>query len=263
VNGSLAENLRAFFTERARVAGGLPSLDALCHVSGRDPRLWTQRAVFDDLVGTLLRHCRVDERSSILEVGCAAGYIASGVAPAVDRYTGIDLAAPAIRLARRLRLANARFEIGDGTRLRFADASFDAAFCTHLFINLPTFADGATLIGEMLRVVRPGGRVVVGEVPDESKKEELTARGKVVARDLESRFGSLGPLPARPPGRLSRLLARGSRAAAAVSCFFFTREQFQEFAAAKGLPLEIIEIYQQNPYRDLRFNAIFTKPTTS
>lgn len=52
------------------------------------------------------------------------------------------------------------FSIGDATRLPFSDNFFDAAF--H-FGGINLFSDVALSIGEMNRVVKPGGRVVFGD----------------------------------------------------------------------------------------------------
>lgn len=49
---------------------------------------------------------------------------------------------------------------GDALRLPFADASFDAATIS---FGLRNVADVGTALGELLRVVRPGGRLVVCE----------------------------------------------------------------------------------------------------
>lgn len=52
------------------------------------------------------------------------------------------------------------FSIGDATKLPFGDNFFDAAF--H-FGGINLFSDVAVAIGEMNRVVKPGGRVVFGD----------------------------------------------------------------------------------------------------
>lgn len=52
------------------------------------------------------------------------------------------------------------FTAGDATRLPFADASFDAVTIS---FGLRNVVDTAGALSEMLRVVRPGGRVVICE----------------------------------------------------------------------------------------------------
>jgi SAM-dependent methyltransferase len=61
----------------------------------------------------------------------------------------------------RAKLPDARFLDGDLTRLPLPDASVDAAVCALALVHV---ADLATAVGELARVVRPGGRVVVSDV---------------------------------------------------------------------------------------------------
>jgi SAM-dependent methyltransferase/glycosyltransferase involved in cell wall biosynthesis len=63
-----------------------------------------------------------------------------------------------------------RFAVGDGTRLPFADESFDGVICMNALHHMPDYR--ATL-AEMCRVLRPGGRAVFSEPgADHSKHPE-------------------------------------------------------------------------------------------
>jgi SAM-dependent methyltransferase len=53
-----------------------------------------------------------------------------------------------------------RFQQGDATRLAFEDASFDLVFCRYLLIHM---ADPLQVVGEMMRVLRPGGHAIAFE----------------------------------------------------------------------------------------------------
>jgi SAM-dependent methyltransferase len=57
-------------------------------------------------------------------------------------------------------LANVRFEIGDAAALRFADATFDGALTRFSLHHIPV---PGRVIGELARVVRPGGWIIVGD----------------------------------------------------------------------------------------------------
>jgi len=75
--------------------------------------------------------------------------------------TGIDLS-PGMLATARQRAADLGLEadlhVGDAERLPFADASFDTVVCA---ISLCTIPDPATAIGEMNRVLVPGGRLLL------------------------------------------------------------------------------------------------------
>src|SRR5262245_34549414 len=157
---------RAFFDERAASINAVPALTDLCFISGRDPRLWADEALLDDMADSIVEQAAAGPASAVLEVGCAAGFVARPLARRVGRYVGVDMSPAAVKVARRLGLPNAEFRTADGSRLPFADNSFDAAILYDVFTNFPQFADGIPIIKEMLRVVRPGGKVLIGSIPD-------------------------------------------------------------------------------------------------
>jgi ubiquinone/menaquinone biosynthesis C-methylase UbiE len=61
----------------------------------------------------------------------------------------------------RAKLPGARFLLGELTRLPLADACVDAAVCALALVHV---ADLGAAIGELARVVRPGGRIIVSDV---------------------------------------------------------------------------------------------------
>ncbi len=95
---------------------------------------------------------RAGER--VLDVGCARGHYLEQLRRRGAIVAGIDISTASLRVAREL-----GFDVAaaSGDALPFADGSFDAVVC-HKTMHL--FADVDRLIGEFLRIVRPGGRIV-------------------------------------------------------------------------------------------------------
>jgi demethylmenaquinone methyltransferase/2-methoxy-6-polyprenyl-1,4-benzoquinol methylase len=73
------------------------------------------------------------------------------------------------------------FTAGDGTRLPFADATFDAVTIS---FGLRNIVDPAAGLREMLRVTRPGGRLVVCEFSHPTAKVLRTAYLEYLMRAL-------------------------------------------------------------------------------
>ena len=90
----------------------------------------------------------------VLEVGCGTGLIMRGLAGAADRLVGLDLSPGMLAEARRR-----GFEVVEGSadRLPFDDESFDLAFSFKVLAHVP---DIRRALGEMARVLRPGGHLV-------------------------------------------------------------------------------------------------------
>ena len=105
----------------------------------------------------------------LVDVGCGTGHDALAMAAKVapdGSVLGIDISAATVEEARRRKADSdlpVRFEVMDGSDLRaLRDASFDAARLDRILHPLPEPVD---VLQEVVRVVRPGGRVVVSE-PD-------------------------------------------------------------------------------------------------
>ncbi|MEA2219775.1 MAG: hypothetical protein QOJ35_2401 [Solirubrobacteraceae bacterium] len=111
----------------------------------------------------LLVHERLAPRTAdVLELACGNGYNLALLAarnPGV-RVVGIDLVASQVRRARRALAAHpaAGAHVGDFQALAFADASQD---CVYAVESLCHATDLPRALGEVARVLRPRGRLVV------------------------------------------------------------------------------------------------------
>ena len=100
----------------------------------------------------------------LLDVGCGDGALICAAAARGARVAGVD-ADSAMLTAARLRLAQAGLEAtlreGRVDGLPFPDASFDvvASVTVLCFVG-----DAECAVREMARVLRPGGRLVIGEL---------------------------------------------------------------------------------------------------
>jgi 2-polyprenyl-6-hydroxyphenyl methylase/3-demethylubiquinone-9 3-methyltransferase len=102
------------------------------------------------------RHMHWADRD-VLDLGCAGGFMAEALARRGARVTGIDPASEAIAAAQRHAgeaELDIRYDVGVGEDLPYADASFDVVVCVDVLEHV---ADLPTVIGEVARVLRPGG----------------------------------------------------------------------------------------------------------
>src|SRR3954452_5784347 len=104
---------------------------------------------------------RTGER--IVDLGCGPGYMARELALAIGtggRVHALDLSGPMLALARRRcrGLPAVGLTAGDVTALPLPDGGVDAAVALQSLAYVP---DVARAIGEIARVLRPGGRAVV------------------------------------------------------------------------------------------------------
>jgi ubiquinone/menaquinone biosynthesis C-methylase UbiE len=96
-----------------------------------------------------------------LDIGCGTGFLSLELAARGHRVTGIDFAAAMLGEARHKAAAQGRairFEEADAEQTSFPSGSFDMAISRHVLWTLP---HPEAAIDEWIRVLRPGGRLVI------------------------------------------------------------------------------------------------------
>ena len=110
----------------------------------------------------------------VLDVATGPGFLALLFAELAAEVLGVDLTPAMIARAEANRAArqitHVHFQVGDAESLDFPESSFDICTCGSAFHHL---TDPARVLAEMVRVVRPGGRValidiVTSEVPEQA-----------------------------------------------------------------------------------------------
>ncbi|HVH77391.1 MAG TPA: metalloregulator ArsR/SmtB family transcription factor [Stellaceae bacterium] len=144
--------------------------------------------------------------ADLIDIGTGTGHMLEVLAPGVERALGIDQSREMLAVARvnleRAGLDNAVVRLGDMYQLPFADASFDAAII-HQVLH---YADRpAAAIAEAARVLRPGGRLVIGDfAPHELEflREEQAHRRLGFADAEVAEWCRAAGLEPQPPRRL-------------------------------------------------------------
>jgi ubiquinone/menaquinone biosynthesis C-methylase UbiE len=135
-----------------------------------------------------------DER--VLEVGPGTGYYTFEIAAAVPQGqvdildVQQEMLQHVMREANRRGITNVRPTLADARDLPFADDSFDAAVLVTVLGEIP---DQDQALREVARVLRPGGRLVVGELfgdPHMVTSGKLRARARGAGLGFERRVGN-------------------------------------------------------------------------
>ena len=129
---------------------------------------------------------RVGPGETVLELGCGYGRVMEPLAARRAMVVGVDVALDSLVLGAES-LPGCSFVQMDATRLGFPDARFDVVLCAQNGI-CAFRVDPATLLAEALRVVRPGGLVIISTYAPGFWPHRLAWF------EAQSREGLLGPI---------------------------------------------------------------------
>src|SRR6266849_660851 len=125
---------------------------------GHSIRTPGERTAWDRILDLVLPRGRALDA---LDAGCGTGFLTFELAARGHRVTGVDFAPAMIAEARRKAAegdVSVRLEEADAEQLPFGPGSFDLAISRHVLWTLP---HPEAAIDEWVRVLRPGGRLVV------------------------------------------------------------------------------------------------------
>lgn len=155
--------------------------------------LVSKKRVRDDLIAALA----LSENARVLDAGCGRGLaligcakkLTTGKAVGVDLWSARDLSNNNPEAARANAAAEGvadrvEVETGDITRLSFADASFDAVISMTVIHNVPSPEGRDQALRELVRVLKPGGRIAIFDIWHTSRYAEVLRRAGMEVREL-------------------------------------------------------------------------------
>jgi ubiquinone/menaquinone biosynthesis C-methylase UbiE len=126
-----------------------------------------------DAMARTVAACDLGTDMTVLDVACGPGILACALADHARHVTGIDITPAMIAEAQARQqaagLGNLDWHVGDATVLPFEDGRFDRVTTRYSFHHMP---DPAAVLGEMKRVCRPGGRIVVIDATPAPQKQQ-------------------------------------------------------------------------------------------
>jgi len=173
----------------------------------------------------MLRQSGAGPADEVLDAGCGPGIVACAFAPHVHHVTGTDITPAMLERARsaaqQAGLANVAFLPGDMYRQPFPDGRFSLVTTRYTFHHL---VDPAAALRELVRVCRPGGRVMV---VDAAVEPQFAA-----AYDEAELIRDPSHVHALPPAEFPRLLAAAGLAGIETSLYRLEIALDQQLAAS-------------------------------
>jgi 2-polyprenyl-6-hydroxyphenyl methylase/3-demethylubiquinone-9 3-methyltransferase len=187
---------------------------------------------------------RLRATTCVLELGCGYGRVTFRLAEVAERVIGIDTVSQTLALARRFAGAYPKcgFLQMDAYVLGFRDDTFDAVVC--LQNGICAFGgDPEGLIGETIRVLRPGGRALFSTYAAEFWPERLRWF------ELQAAAGLLGEIDHEQTGDGVIVCKDGFRAGA------FSPDAFRRLLGRFPVPRTITTVDESSVFCEILLPA--------
>ena len=165
----------------------------------------------------LAEELRLSGHERVLDAGCGPGLVACHLAPLAAVVVGVDatpaMVAKAEAVARERGCANVVFQEGVMEQLPFPDQHFDGVVTRY---TLHHVLDAASVMSELVRVCRPGGRIVVCDAAPRAACRDAYDAWERVRDPSHSSARTPGELVGLASARLRDVSYRSFRLAADV-----------------------------------------------
>lgn len=153
----------------------------------------------------ILERLDFEGNSTVLEVGCG-GSPEKRLLGVFENYIGTDFSSEGLRVASQTMSefeGRTQFVEADAVNLPFDDESFDAVYSAHMIYHIDNAKAQAASLSEMLRVLRPGGILVLSTANPRPFLFPFRMTMRIVAdtpiiSTVARRFRGQSPVPYKP-----------------------------------------------------------------
>ncbi|HEY4129538.1 MAG TPA: metalloregulator ArsR/SmtB family transcription factor [Gemmatimonadaceae bacterium] len=120
----------------------------------------------------------LDEHWVVGDLGCGAGHLAEALSPSVAKIIGIDESGPMLDVAKQrlVHCSNVELRVGTIESLPIDDGTLDVAL---LFLVAHFITDPSKVMAEVLRVLKPGGKLLIVDLMSHDRVDYVVQLGHV------------------------------------------------------------------------------------
>ena len=129
----------------------------------------TRRGSICKIVSDISEKLSLNESDSLLDLGCGTGLLSREWSQGVRFLAGLDAGEQVLKRSLRERHSLSGQPVliqGEITNLPLRREQFDKLLCYSVVQYLPSYAEFKRVLIEMLRVLRPGGLALIGDIPE-------------------------------------------------------------------------------------------------
>ncbi|MEY9853415.1 ubiquinone/menaquinone biosynthesis C-methylase UbiE [Leifsonia sp. EB41] len=173
--------------DEARVAYDLVAEDYAALLEGELEKLPIERA----MLTAFAEQVAADGGGAVADIGCGPGRVSGFLAGVGVDVRGVDLSPGMIEVARRDH-PGIPFEVASMARLPYRDGELAGALAWYSIIHIPQEEQDA-VFAEFARVLRPGGRLLLGFQVSEQGDEDVVHLRQAYGHELDLRTRRQSP----------------------------------------------------------------------
>ena len=130
---------------------------------------------FDRIAADIRNRLSVSEKDVILDVCCGNGALTKRIAVSCRKITGVDFSLQLLERAKKIasdeQILNIEYQLSDVLKIDglFSAGTFDKIYCYFSFQYFNA-VNRSSLLKKMKQLLKPGGMIFIGDVPDRRKK---------------------------------------------------------------------------------------------
>ena len=130
----------------------------------------------------------LESSNSLIDLGCGGGWIGLGLKPQVKDVIGLDISFEMLKNAQMVFQGKGQFICGDIGCLPIRPGSFDRVLCYFVFVNFSDPEDMTQAILETMRILKKGGRALIGQIPDRAHSSQYDSAKKEYLEYCQKNF---------------------------------------------------------------------------
>jgi cyclopropane fatty-acyl-phospholipid synthase-like methyltransferase len=148
--------------------------------------LGTNHEELDNSVRHIANTLRVEPHDTVLDVGCNVGYMMNRFAPSVSHITGVDISATAVAQGKEALAHHSNVDVFQSEAAKIAKPSnaFSKIYCYSVIIHFPYKSYWRLFLGEVKRLLKPGGVALIGDIPNKGTFDFDTMKRYNVIRKI-------------------------------------------------------------------------------
>lgn len=124
--------------------------------------------IYDGIACELSERLRLSKEDSLLEVGCGNGLLLKRFKNQAKHVIGIDFS---MEMVKQIKDSQIKTGQAEASNLPFKDCTFDKVVSHSIFHYFPNLKYAEDSVLEMVRVCKPGGRIVISDILNGYLKE--------------------------------------------------------------------------------------------